>query len=596
MLNSACFCISLDARALARALDSELGQPGLSEMVRQRCPFLFAALPVFVATPQLHRMAQVMQAVESVVALPAFREQVLGAAPAIAGLSTRGPLGAFFGYDFHLSEGHLGLIEINTNAGGAMLNAVLARAQHACCAAVDSMLPTLASVVDFEQQIVAMFRHEWRLASVTAELTASLTKSPRPLASIAIVDVAPEDQYLYPEFLLFQQLFERHGLRAVIADPAALEWRDGVLWHGDLAIDLVYNRLTDFYLEQPGSAALREAYLQHAVVLTPHPQAHALYADKRHLALFSDAARLQALGVPQATQQILLKHVPRTEVVDAAAAQRLWEARRSLFFKPVAGFGSRAAYRGEKLTKRVWQDILAGDYVAQAIIAPGERLIDDPDAVAAERVTKAMKYDLRAYTYDGAVQWVAARMYQGQTTNFRTPGGGFAPVYSSAAVSGRSLSGRTVEACTGTAGADDAKHASYVFLLDESSGVHAVPHALYVALARGEATLEAMAGQTLRLADWFVRLKGGAPDVVVNETYSLVHFDAHGRVDPAHAPTAAQTQAAAAENAAWPSAAELNRMQDLLFDEDSSPDAPSSTVPTDSTASRCSNRSPGRCD
>ena len=45
-----------------------------------------------------------------------------------------------------------------------------------------------------------------------------------------------------------------------------------------------------------------------------------------------------------------------------------WAARRGLFFKPVAGFGSRAAYRGDKLTKRVWQDILAGDYVAQAIV------------------------------------------------------------------------------------------------------------------------------------------------------------------------------------------------------------------------------------
>jgi len=381
ILNSACFCFSLDGEALARALDSELGQPGLADMVRRRCPFLFAALPVFVATPQLHRMAQVMQAVESVVAHPAYREQVLSAAPAIARLGTRGPLGAFFGYDFHLSDGHLGLIEINTNAGGAMLNAVLARAQQACCAAVNSMVPSLASVVDFEHQIVAMFRHEWTLAGLTAGSSAS----PRQLVNIAIVDVAPEDQYLYPEFLLFQQLFERHGLRAVIADPAALAWHDGALWHGDLAIDLVYNRLTDFYLEQPGSSALREAYLQHAVVLTPHPQAHALYADKRRLALFSDAARLQALGVPQATQQILLAHVPRTEVVDVVDAQRLWDARRSLFFKPVAGFGSRAAYRGDKLTKRVWQDILVGDYVAQAIVVPGERVIDDPDPLAAER-------------------------------------------------------------------------------------------------------------------------------------------------------------------------------------------------------------------
>lgn len=131
VLNSACFCVSLDTDALARALDSELGQPGLAAMVRQRCPFLFAAQPVFVAAAQLQRMAQVMQAVESVVALPAYRDQVLAAAPAIARLGTAGPLGVFFGYDFHLHEGRLGLIEVNTNAGGAMLNAVLARAQRA---------------------------------------------------------------------------------------------------------------------------------------------------------------------------------------------------------------------------------------------------------------------------------------------------------------------------------------------------------------------------------------------------------------------------------------------------------------------------------
>ena len=34
-------------------------------------------------------------------------------------------------------------------------------------------------------------------------------------------------------------------LRAVIASPMSLEFRNGVLWHGDLAIDLIYNRLTD---------------------------------------------------------------------------------------------------------------------------------------------------------------------------------------------------------------------------------------------------------------------------------------------------------------------------------------------------------------
>jgi hypothetical protein len=515
LLNSECFFFSLDRDALARALDAELGRLGLSDLVRERCRFVFSAQPVFVAAAQLQRMAQLVQAIESVVAMPAYREQTLAAAPAIARLGVHGPRGVFFGYDFHLDQRRLGLIEINTNAGGAMLNAALARAQRAYCDAMDAMVPTSASVLAFEQRIVDMFHREWRLAGQG--------RAARPLASIAIVDAAPAGQYLYPEFLLFQRLFERHGLRAVVADPSELVWRDGALWCDELAIDLVYNRLTDFYLEQPGNAAPREAYEQRGVVLTPHPQAHALFADKRQLALFSDPARLQALDVPPATQEILLAGVPHTEVVAAANADRLWSARRNLFFKPVAGFGSRAAYRGDKLTQRVWAEILSGDYVAQAILAPGERKLDKLDAV------RPLKFDLRAYAHEGSVQWLAARLYQGQTTNFRTPGGGFALVYSTADISGSRLP-------QGTDGADGVaadEHISYVFLLDEDSGVHPVPHALYVALARGQATAPALAlaGRTLRLADWYVRETPGVPGTVVNETHSLVRFDAQGRVD-----------------------------------------------------------------
>ena len=71
----------------------------------------------------------------------------------------------------------------------------------------------------------------------------------------------------------------------------------------------------------------------------------------------------------------------------------------------------------------MWEEILAGDYVAQSLVAPGQRSVDDSET------SQPLKFDLRNYAYDGEVQWVAARLYQGQTTNFRTPGGGFAPVY-----------------------------------------------------------------------------------------------------------------------------------------------------------------------
>lgn len=412
LLNSKCFCISLDNEALRRALETELGHPGLSRMIEQRCPHLFAPHPVFLSRSQQERMEAAIAAIESVLVLPAYRETVLATAPTIARHDPGWAKGVFFGYDFHVDGDRIGLIEINTNAGGAMLNAVMARAHRACCAEIERVLSPLGADATLEANILAMFRAEW-VASAHG----------RPLRSIAIVDSNPEDQYLYPEFLLFRQLFRRAGLEAVITDPSELVLLDGVLWHGNTAIDLVYNRLTDFMLEQPSSAALRQAYLDNAVVLTPHPQAHALFADKRNLALLSDASQLDALGVPAATQAILLETIPHTEVVSVSNAERLWEQRRSRFFKPVAGFGGRAAYRGDKLTKRVWQEILAGEYVAQTIVTPGER------AAGPEDMDGMLKFDVRHYVYDGVAQSLEARLYQGQTTNFRTPGGGFAPIY-----------------------------------------------------------------------------------------------------------------------------------------------------------------------
>lgn len=419
-LNEQCFCLSLDEAALARALDAESDMPGLAALVRERCPSAFAARPVFIGTAQREQIADVVAAIELVVTLPAYRDATLARAPDIAraashGRSSTAAHGVFFGYDFHWNGEQLGLIEINTNAGGALLNAALARAQHACCAAVSHWLPTADEVDQFERKILAMFEREWRLSG-----------RDRALRTIAIVDHAPSEQYLYPEFLLFSRLFRRHGLEVTIADPSELRWHGGQLWHGTVAIDLVYNRLCDFYLEDNSSCALRSAYQHDGVVLTPHPRAHALYADKRNLVWLSDEATLRDAGVDAETRELLLTHVPRTEVVSELNADRLWANRRHWFFKPFAGYGSRAAYRGDKLTRRVWDEIRTGGYVAQSLVAPGLRRLEEADR------SEPMKFDLRAYAYEARVQWLAARLYRGQTTNFRTPGGGFAPVFSGA--------------------------------------------------------------------------------------------------------------------------------------------------------------------
>jgi hypothetical protein len=421
-LNRSCRCIAVDPAALAGALESGAATEGLYASILKDQPHLFSDTAVFLTRSQVARMHDVIAAVERVVASSAYQERVLASAPAIARFDPR-TRGAFLGYDFHLGAEGPRLIEINTNAGGALLNVALARAQRACCAEVERALVAPGETLDAEAAFVAMFRREW-----------SLQKGDAPLRTIAIVDSDPASQYLYPEFRMFRELFERSGIAAVIADPGELDRRDGELRIGSTAIDLVYNRLTDFSFDQPEHASLREAYLDGTVVVTPGPRAHALYADKKHLALLSNAAVLASMGSDEATIATLVEGVPETVVLTAENCDELWRDRRRWFFKPSGGFGSKAAYRGDKLTRGVWQSIVDGigagpaarSYVAQRIVPPSER------TVIVEDSEKPLKLDIRCYVYDGEVQLVASRLYQGQTTNFRTQGGGFAPVFTEA--------------------------------------------------------------------------------------------------------------------------------------------------------------------
>jgi len=366
------------------------------DQLRETQPQFFSAAAITIPAATLQAMADLIAAIESVIALPAYQTHALAQAPAIARLPGKAR-GVFMGYDFHLTETGPKLIEINTNAGGGLLNAYLLAAHGKA-----------EQGARVRGEFVAMFRDEWRLERDDA-----------PLRRIAIVDENPAEQFLAPEFTLFRALFEAHGIAAVVCDPAELDFDGEALRHAGQPVDLIYNRLTDFALDAPANAPIRAAFENGKVVLTPNPHAHALYADKRNLMQLSDEAALIALGVETATRQTLLAGIPQTVAVTPEQAEAFWAERKRWFFKPPAGFGSRAAYRGDKLTKRVFEEILHGGYIAQEIALPSEHAVGE----------QAMKADIRCYVYNGHIQLVAARLYQGQTTNFRTPGGGFAPVF-----------------------------------------------------------------------------------------------------------------------------------------------------------------------
>lgn len=421
-LNHGCMCKTLDVDQLRHELERDPSLRGLASGIATSQPHLFSNSVVFLSQSTYQAIKDSISSIERVMQLPAYQALALKNSPAIA-QTAFGPLGAFMGYDFHVDTSQSPptgpqLIEINTNAGGALLNAALARAHRACCTPMSAAMNTYVNLDTLEQTFFEMFVNEWRLQRGDA-----------PLRTIAIVDDAPDAQYLAPEFALCRQMFEHRGVQAIITDPHALQWRDGQLWHhsaaGDTTIDLVYNRLTDFDLSTPTHQALRDAYVAGGVVVTPHPHAHALRANKQHLITLLNDALLADWGVASADRDRLSATIPDTQRVTREHADTLWAQRKQLFFKPVAGYASKAAYRGDKLTKRVWDEILAGnwgDFIAQALVPPGQRMVN-VDGVATD-----LKFDIRAYTYGGQIQLLAARTYTGQTTNFRTEGGGFSPV------------------------------------------------------------------------------------------------------------------------------------------------------------------------
>ena len=410
-INSVCDCLPLARSDIDRKLDS--GAPTKAfELLKSR-EHLFAKTPVFVSDTEAKSILEIIAAVEALTKLDGYRDEVFSRAGIDAKTGNQNKThGLFMGYDFHMTEDGPKLIEVNTNAGGAFLVSNLLRAvgPDISCCYNSQIYNAVVSPDGMDEFMVNMFKREW-----------AGTGNISPLQTVAIIDENPSEQYLYPELLMAKELLERHSIKTVIADPSELEYANRGLYAGAVKIDLIYNRLTDFGLGEAGNTPIRKAYKAGDIVLSPSPVHHALYADKRNLILFGDADKLTEWGLAP-EHGLALASVPKTLNLTPENADELWAGRKQYFFKPRDGYGSKAAYRGSKITKKVWTQISGGTHVAQEFVPPSVRLVSLKDGPV------RLKFDLRIYTYAGEAFAMAARVYQGQTTNFRTRGGGFAPV------------------------------------------------------------------------------------------------------------------------------------------------------------------------
>lgn len=374
------------------ALAADLQDSGLGEGLRRRLGLL-SPCAILLPPHEVERLERAVRALHGAFADPILAEAALEIARG-EGLPDHGLGGWMLGFDFHLTADGPRLIEINTNPGGMLAVAAQARALAAC-------RPELGEAPEVEGIALDAFRDEWERQRGAA-----------PLGRVAIIDDDPPSQYLEPEFRLYQRLFQRAGYGAAILDPGQFRPE---------AVDMVYNRLVDFSLNSAAHAVLAQAWREGRAVVTPDPRAHFLYSDKRVMALLSDEQALRSMGVRSDIAASVARVVPPTVPVTAANAESLWAERRRWFFKPAKGHAGKAVYRGEKLSRSTWPTILASPYVAQRYVPPSRLRLD--------HVGDELKVDIRVNAWQGRVVQLAARLYQGQTTNFRTPGGGFAPVF-----------------------------------------------------------------------------------------------------------------------------------------------------------------------
>lgn len=363
---------------------------------------VISSRPAYLPRRSFKQMAQVVKCLYRLSRNPSYRARLWPELPEIAQFDP-GHDALMMGYDFHETASGPRLIEVNTNAGG-WLPALLA-----CYG--ENVLNPAKLPPRARARLLEPFREEFQAWS---------GGGPRRPVGLAIIDEEPKTQFLYGEMAYCRQLLEETWkVPVVLVDATDLAADGEGVRHEGKKIELIYNRHCDFYLENPTLAGLRAAYRARTVCLSPNPFAYGLLADKRRLALWSDGEALAELSLAAADRRLLTELVPTSRLLADLDRENLWREKKDWVFKPVARFGSQGVLLGAKITRSRFDHLDPRETLVQRHVSPSWTEKDGHPE---------MKADFRLYAYRDRVLGVTARLYRGQVTNLRTPGGGFAPV------------------------------------------------------------------------------------------------------------------------------------------------------------------------
>lgn len=258
----------------------------------------------------------------------------------------------------------------------------------------------------------------------------------RPTIGIIDYDGLPTQA----EFELFKAYFEEHGYATTIADPRALRFENGRLWHGDFPIDLVYKRLlTNEFLERIDElSALHDAYATQSIVMVNSFRVKFVHkkmffgvlTSERYAHLFTDG-ELAAIHahVPWTRRAEETATVYRGEEVDLVPFIRA--NRDRLVLKPNDDYGGHGIYIGWESDAGAWDTAIAaaldGDYLVQERV-PTAREVFPAIAETGGYELAEQLVDLDPLLFFGRVGSAFTRLSTTSLCNV-TSGGGMVPTF-----------------------------------------------------------------------------------------------------------------------------------------------------------------------
>lgn len=252
------------------------------------------------------------------------------------------------------------------------------------------------------KEYAKLFGFEFSDESVK-QLKQEYTKSFSLGKKVAIVDVEPQKQITYPEFLCLQKMWEEQGHTVVIADPSEIDC-ENVTIHGK-RIDTIYNRVTAPDLADSRLMHYHELIVTRPELFDPHPIQWYL-GDKNSLVTLSAQKDL-----PDAVKKTL---IPTKHIRDFTD----WEHCKDYVFKPASSHANKGVLI--YASKNKIKELMKQDYVFQKRYDADT--LPYPDG-------KEMKYDVRICVFNGKPAFTYARVYQGMITKLKDEGSGFAPVF-----------------------------------------------------------------------------------------------------------------------------------------------------------------------